>query len=262
MNNKNILVSGAGIAGLALAYWLKQHGFNPTVVEHAPKLREGGYAIDFWGAGYTIADRMHIVPDLQKADLQISEVTFINEKGERKGAMNYKKLKEMMNGRAFTLLRSDLSRVIYEHLDKDTEIIFGDSIQSIEQDEQGVRVTFRNGGTRQYDLVVGADGLHSNVRRLVFGDDTQYEKYYGYYTSSYTMEDMGYNDTTFQLYNVPGKQAAIYSLGEHKAAAFFIFDMPQQIQGVYGNIEKQKQILREQFEDTSIYAHLSYSLIV
>lgn len=85
MDNRNVLISGAGIAGLTLAYWLKKSGFNPTLVEIAPKLREGGYAIDFWGAGFDVAERMKIVPDLEKADLNISEVVFVDENNKRKG---------------------------------------------------------------------------------------------------------------------------------------------------------------------------------
>src|SRR5690606_34072382 len=104
MDNKNVLISGAGIAGLTLAYWLKKSGFNPTLVEIAPKLREGGYAIDFWGAGFDVAERMKIVPGLEKADLNISEVVFVDENNKRKGGMDYVKLKQLMKNRAFTLL--------------------------------------------------------------------------------------------------------------------------------------------------------------
>ena len=250
MDNKNILISGAGIAGTTLAYWLKKFGFNPTIVEHAPQLRAGGYAIDFWGAGFIVAERMDIVPDLEKADIGLTEVSFVDEHNKRKAGMNYPKLKKMMNGRALTMLRSDLAKVIYGHLDKDLEVIFGDSISAIEQRENEVAVTFRSGNTRSFDLVVGADGLHSNVRSLVFGDEAQFEKFYGYYTSSYSIENSTYNGKAFLTYNVPNKQAAIYAFGEGKAATFFIFTSPGKLSYDPHDMEAQKQILRSEFENT------------
>ena len=168
MDNKNILISGAGIAGTTLAYWLKKFGFNPTVVESSPKLREGGYGIDFWGAGFEVAEKMHIVPDLQQADIGISELLFVDQDNHRKVALNYQKIKKMMKGRAVTLLRSDLAKIIYQHIDNNIEIIFGDTITQIEQGERDVSVTFKNVKPRRFDLVVGEDGLHSNFRDLVF----------------------------------------------------------------------------------------------
>ena len=132
---------------------------------------------------------MDIVPDLNKADLKISDVAFVDENNKRKGGLNYDKLKKLMNNRALTLLRSDLSKVIYSHLDKDIEIIFGDTISKIEQNEKEAVVSFQSGNIRSFHLVIGADGLHSNVRKLVFGNEAQFEKYYGYYTSSFTIEN-------------------------------------------------------------------------
>jgi 2-polyprenyl-6-methoxyphenol hydroxylase-like FAD-dependent oxidoreductase len=249
MDNVNILISGAGIAGTTLAYWLKRFGFNPTIVEHAPKLREGGYAIDFWGAGFDVSERMGIVRDLDKADLGIIELSIVDANGKRKGGMNYQKLKKMMKGRAFTLLRGDLAKIIYNHLDKDIEIIFGDTIDKIEQHTDRVTVTLHNGGTRNFDLVIGADGLHSNVRNLVFGNEAQFEKYYGYYTSSFTIEDDIHNGKAFEMYNVPCKQAAVYSTNGNKTTTFFIFTSPQKLVYQHNNIEAQKQILRSEFQN-------------
>jgi 2-polyprenyl-6-methoxyphenol hydroxylase-like FAD-dependent oxidoreductase len=250
MDNEDILISGAGIAGVTLAYWLKKFGFNPVIVEQAPKLREGGYAIDFWGAGFDVAERMGILPDLDKADLKIPEVTVVDEKGNRKCGINYPKLKKLMNGRAFTLLRSDLSKIIYDHLEKHIEVIFGDSINKIEQFPNKVAVTFRSGKIRDFILVVGADGLHSNVRELVFGNESQFEKFYGYYTSSYTIKDNLLDHNAFLMYNTPGRQTATYSTGQSKTTTtFFIFTSPQKIAYPHHDIEMQKQILRNEFQN-------------
>jgi 2-polyprenyl-6-methoxyphenol hydroxylase-like FAD-dependent oxidoreductase len=248
MNDQSVLISGAGIAGLTLAYWLKKFGYNPVIVETASKLREGGYAIDFWGAGFTVAEKMNIVADLNEADLNISEVKFIDKNGKRKGGLNYPKIKKLMKNRALTLLRSNLSKVIYQHLDKDIEIIFGDSVAKMEENEDGIKVTFDGGGVRSFNLVVGADGLHSNIRKQVFGDETQFEKYFGYYTSSFTIEDSIFKDSSFLTYNVPDKQAAIYSLNQNKAATFFIFASPQKLSYNHHDIERQKDILKSEFK--------------
>ena len=248
MNHKSILISGAGIAGLTLAYWLKKFGFNPTIVEQAPSLRQGGYAIDFWGAGFEVAEKMDILPDLDQADLKMTELVFVDKNGKRQAALNYEKIKKLMNGSAFTLLRSDLSNAIYNHLDKDIEIIFGDSIQKTEQDEDSVTVIFNRGNTRSFNLVVGADGLHSNVRNLVFGDEAQFEKFYGYYTASFPITNSIFKDRTFLTYNIPYKQAAVYSLNENKMATFFIFTSPQKLSYDHHDIKEQKEILRNEFE--------------
>jgi len=248
MENKNILISGAGIAGTALAFWLKKFGFNPTIVEVAPKLREGGYAIDFWGAGFDVAEKMEILPDLSKVDLKLLELTFVDKNNRRRGGMNYRKVVKWMNGRAFTLLRSDLAKTIYNNLDKDIEIIFGDKISKIEQSENEVSVTFQSDKTRSFDLVVGADGLHSNVRNMIFGNEAQFEKYYGYYTASYTIPNPK-GDKEFSMYNVPSKQVALYPTNENTSAVLYVFASPEKLSYNHHDIEAQKQILRNQFEN-------------
>lgn len=247
MNNKNILISGAGIAGVTLAFWLKKFGFNPTIIEISPTLREGGYAIDFMGAGFDVAEKMNIISDLEKADLNISNVAFVDKDNNEKGSMNYQKIKKVLKNRAFTILRSDLAKIIYKSLDKETEFIFGDTIKKIEQDEEKVLVTMKIGLTRRFDLLVGADGLHSIVRKLIFGDESQFEKYYGYYTSSFTIDNFAKKGRAFSMFNVPNKQVAVYSIKEEKVASFFIFTSAEKLDYEHHDIEKQKQILKNEF---------------
>ncbi len=247
MDNKNILISGAGIAGVTVAFWLKKFGFNPTIIEISPVLREGGYAIDFMGAGFDVAEKMGIISDLEKVDLNISNIAFVDKDSNEKGSMNYQKIKKVLKNRAFSLLRSDLAKVIYKSLDKETEIIFGDTIKQIEQDEEKVTVTFISGLTRSFNLLIGADGLHSNVRNLIFGEESQFEKYYGYYTSSFTLNNFPNEGRAFSMFNVPNKQVAVYTINKEKAASFFIFTSPEKLNYEHHDIEKQKQILKNEF---------------
>lgn len=247
MNNKNILISGAGIAGTTLAFWLKKFGFTPVIIEVAPQLREGGYAIDFMGAGYDVAKKMGLIPFLENVDIGISKVSFVDKNNHERGSMNYQKIRKLMNNRALTFLRSDLAKVIYSHLDSDVEVIFGDTIQRIEQREEEISITFRSGHRRSFDLLIGADGLHSTVRRLVFGDESLFEKYYGYYTSSFTIDTSLYDGNDFSMYNVPHKQVAVYTLNKKKTAAFFIFASPEKLVYDHHDIKTQKQFVIDQF---------------
>lgn len=173
-----VLIVGAGIAGPALAYWLQRLGHQPTVVEWAPELRRGGYLVDFWGAGFDVAERMGIVPELRRRGYRLREARAVGRDGRR--IASFEPSAFVGSGdRYVTLARADLASAVYGALDGRVETVFGDTVDAIEDDGDRVRVTFRSGNRRAFDLVVGADGLHSRVRLLAFGPQERYEHHLG-----------------------------------------------------------------------------------
>jgi 2-polyprenyl-6-methoxyphenol hydroxylase-like FAD-dependent oxidoreductase len=152
MKNRKVLIVGAGIAGPTLAYWLDRHGFAPTLIERAPALRSGGYIIDFWGLGFDIAEKMGLVPALRETGYEIEEVRLVDAQGRRKGGFNASVFRDLLLGRYVSILRSDLSRLLYDALGENVRTVFGDSIAAIDQHADGVDVTFQHAQPERFDL--------------------------------------------------------------------------------------------------------------
>ncbi|GGV72734.1 oxidoreductase [Streptomyces longisporoflavus] len=184
MKKPDVLIVGAGIAGPALAYWLSRNGYRPTVVEHARQLRSGGSAIVVKGPAIPVAERMGILPQLRELATRNRSLTLLDPHGRRILQLPLTSQKNP----TIEVTRADLSRVLHQSAHTGAEFLFDDTITALEQDEGGVDVTFRRSAPRRFDLVVGADGMHSAVRRLVFGPERQYARPTGLYGATVPLE--------------------------------------------------------------------------
>ncbi|MER7468386.1 FAD-dependent monooxygenase [Streptomyces sp. NPDC097981] len=209
---RSVLVSGASLAGPALAYWLHRYGFEVTVVEKADTVRGGGYPIDIRGTALEVVRRMDLLPQLQQAHIDTRRLTFLNADGGTIAALRPEAVSGG-TGSDLEVPRGDLTRILYAAVCEDVEFLFGDSVTALDDRPEAVDVTFRSGTRRTFDLVVGADGLHSNTRRLVLGTEEQYHRYLGYCFAGFTMPNhLGLTQEAV-LWNVPGRAAALYAVG-------------------------------------------------
>ncbi|MEV4010532.1 FAD-dependent monooxygenase [Nonomuraea angiospora] len=233
MKNTNVLISGASIGGPALALQLSRYGFNVTVVEKAPSLRPGGQAVDFKGHTHrTVLTRMGVLKDIEALQTGGADQVVVDADGHKLTVIPGE-----FTGGEIEIKRGDLSRVFYEKTAASCEYVFGDSITSLTETPSGVHVTFERSAPRTFDLVVGADGIHSNVRRLAFGPEADYVKHLGYYYALVDVEgDFG---TVSKMYNEPGRMATV---GGPKAPAFFVFASERLDYDRY-DMRQQKELL-------------------
>ncbi len=245
-----IAISGAGIAGTSLAYWLKQYGHEPVLIETAPALRTGGYIVDFWGLGLTVTERMGLLDKVLERGYHEREVRFVGRDNSRVGGFSTDVLHELTDGRFTTIRRGALVEMFFDALNGEVETIFGERITALKEQPEGVSVMLRTGGERIFDLVIGADGLHSAVRELAFGPEDQFEAYLGYAVAAF--EVTGYrprDEGIYVIHPTASHQLARFALRDDRTLFLFIFSSDSDKADIRLTTDQIRDLLRAEFGD-------------
>jgi 2-polyprenyl-6-methoxyphenol hydroxylase-like FAD-dependent oxidoreductase len=224
-----VAICGAGIAGLALAQRLSSVGWDVVVLEKAPGPRTQGYLIDFFGVGYDAAEAMGVLPGIQELGYHVEEVSFVDETGRRRAALSFGQVAKAAQGRLLSIMRPDLELVLRESLPATVDLRFATTVTQIEQTTVGVRMTLTDGSVLDADLLVGADGIHSTVRRLVFGPESNYLRYLGFHTTAFSFDDPEIHArlrSRFCLTDTIGRQMGLYGLRGGRVAVYAVHRTP------------------------------------
>lgn len=240
---RRALISGASIAGPTLAYWLDRYGFAVTVVERAPAVRSGGYPIDIRGTALKVAERMGLRAQIDAAHVGSRGLRFVGRDGETIGTVPIYELTSNDLSQDVELPRGVLTDMLYALTRDRVRYRFGDSIDAIRDDGQEVNVRFKSGAQERYDIVIGADGLHSNTRRLVFGPEAAYNRYLGFAFNIFSMpNDLGLSREAV-VFAEPGRIAGVFAVRDYPDLfAFLIFAAETPPFGAYA--DKAEQIER------------------
>ncbi|MEV7095049.1 FAD-dependent monooxygenase [Amycolatopsis sp. NPDC051045] len=246
---RSVLISGASIAGPALAFWLHQAGFAVTVVEKAPGLRAGGYPIDVRGTALDAVRRMGLLPRLQDQHISTQRLTFLDADGREVASLHPNAVIGGVDGDDLEVRRGDLIHTLYDRVRDDVDFRFGDTVDTLTHHADGVDVTFRSGRQDAYDLVIGADGLHSHTRGLVFGDEARFHHYLGYSFAGFTMpNDFGLSREGI-AWSTPGKGAALYAVLDSKEVhGFLVFARPEAPIEAFRDPEAQRDLIARTFD--------------
>ncbi len=239
-------MSGASIAGPVLAYWLNLYGYAVTVVERAPTLRKtGGHAVDLFRPAMEISERMGALPRIEELATGTNRLIVTRTGAAGPVEIDLTKVFSAASDRHVEIMRDDLSEIYHDAARHDVEYVFGDSITAISPDGD---VTFENGAPRRFDLVVGADGLHSGVRRLVFGDEARHSHLAGAYLAVLSVpKELGRNGE-MRMHIGVDREAAVYS-ARHlaDARAVFLFRSGRELDYHHRDVPRQKELLRAAF---------------
>jgi 2-polyprenyl-6-methoxyphenol hydroxylase-like FAD-dependent oxidoreductase len=217
------IVCGAGIAGLTTAIGLARTGLEVVVLERAPALREQGYMLDFAGPGYDAAERMGLLPALERVRYRIEAIRWLEEGGGTALVTRYDRFERILAGRFMSLQRGDIEHALFEALPASVEMRFGRTVEALQEEGGRVRVDMGGGIVEGADLLVGADGVHSRVRSLAFGPEGGFVRDMGFRTSAFIFEDAELYATLHNevhMLTLPNRQAGFYPLRDDHVASF------------------------------------------
>ncbi|OBK16794.1 FAD-dependent monooxygenase [Mycobacterium asiaticum] len=224
-----VAVCGAGIAGLAAAERMSSLGAEVVLLERAPQPRTQGYMIDFFGAGYDAAEAVGILPAIRDVGYNFDEASLVDEEGRRRAAVRYGEIDKALGGRLCSVMRPDLEAVLRDNLSDDVQVRFGASLTGVTHHGEGVTITLAGGETLEADLLVGADGVHSTVRALVFGDEAQYLRYLGFHTAAFIFDAPTIREAigdNVALTDTIDRQMGFYTLRDGRIAVFAVHRTP------------------------------------
>ncbi|MFD8166536.1 FAD-dependent monooxygenase [Streptomyces cellulosae] len=243
---RTVLISGASVSGPALAYWLHRAGFAVTVVEKAGALRGGGYPVDIRGTATEVVRRMGLWPRLREAHVGPRRATFLDAAGRTVASLRAPA--DEGEPRDLEIRRGDLADALYGLVRDDVEFRFGDSVARFDPAAHGVDVTFRSGRQGTYDLVIGADGMHSATRAALFGPEDRHHRYLGYCFALFTLPNPARLDRELVLWNTPGKAAALYATGAGpEVHGFLTFHRPEPPRDALRDADAQRALVAEVF---------------
>lgn len=240
-----VLISGGGIAGLTLAHFLHQHGLTPVVIERASGLRREGYAIDFFGIGYEVAERMNLIDQLADQQIPFDVLAYVNAQGELIAKLDMALVRKITNGKYMGLMHGTLVEALYGVLAETVEVRFGCELLRVLQGREAVEVTFNDGRTESFDLLIGADGVHSGTRTLVFGPEDHFRRYLGYTIACYLLPDHYTIGRAWKMYLEPGRLVA--TLCTPKADEVLMFFLYRSVSLEHLPREQRLPRLREVF---------------
>jgi 2-polyprenyl-6-methoxyphenol hydroxylase-like FAD-dependent oxidoreductase len=242
MTSRSVLISGAGVAGPVLAYWLARSGFEPTVVERSQGLRSSGNPVDVRGPALPVAEAMGLIPRLREAATQTTAMSVLGTDGHEITRVGMGGTRSAAGNAEVELPRGDLASILYEAARDDAEFLFDDTILALDQDAEGVDVTFDRAAPRRFDLVVGADGLHSATRRIAFGPERDFVRHMGVYVATMPLGVPVGDSRHVLMYNTPGRLISIHpSRGD--ALVAFIFRGAEVADFDYRDTAQHKRIV-------------------
>ncbi|CAM3484242.1 FAD-dependent monooxygenase [Kibdelosporangium persicum] len=245
---RNVLISGAGVAGLALAYWVRQAGYSVTVVERSNGLRPGGQAVDIRGVALDVMNRMGLGEQMRAARTRMRGMSMVDGSGnELFRSEEFALSSGRLDSDDVEILREDLTEMLYQATTDSVEFVFGDTITALDQIEHGVRVEFEHGGWRTFDFVIGADGTHSVVRRLAFGPEQDFVRHLGQYLAVFPADNFLELDN-WQVWftdQASGSGGVAYPVRGNTELRVTLGFAAEQLDYDYRDVARQKQLMTE-----------------